>query len=187
MMLTSVMLSQCCSWVIFRCAAAIHMPSLSLWRCNLRASRLSHSAGAGGGGPGGFGSALHARRRARHLPQQPPTGRVCSFPGEHRDELYHWERTQCSVGRQRPSFLLQDVDHLLAALHATGSETVPRPSWPFREVDAGVGGGVGDGMLTLRAALTSCYDIRCRPAPLCRCCCQQCCIAAVNTAVKPYT
>ena len=78
--------------------------------------------------------------------------------------------------------MLQDVDHLLAALHASGEETMPRPSWPFREVNAGNGGNAdvensnAGGTLTLRAALTSCYDIRCR---------QYCCTAAASSCAAP--
>jgi hypothetical protein len=51
------------------------------------------------------------------------------------------------------------VDQLLVALHASGDEAVPRPSWPFRDAEAG--SGTGSSTLPLRAALTSCYDIRC--------------------------
>ena len=57
---------------------------------------------------------------------------------------------------------LQDVEELLQVMDAAGDERVPQPRWPFRRADGG-GGSTASTDMTLREALTCCYDIRWGP------------------------
>jgi hypothetical protein len=56
--------------------------------------------------------------------------------------------------------LLQVVDELLQQLCATGDEAVQTPSWHYTEDPAHSTAAAADGSISLRHALSVCYDIK---------------------------
>jgi hypothetical protein len=56
--------------------------------------------------------------------------------------------------------LLQVVDELLQQLGATGDEAVQTPSWHYTEDRAHTTAAAADGSISLRHALSVCYDIK---------------------------
>jgi hypothetical protein len=83
--------------------------------------------------------------------------------GSQRHIIYTWcvprhspSLSECGL-LAKPFFALQSVDELLKQLGATGEEPVARPSWHYREQQQQQ---QNSSSMTLRHALTVCYDIK---------------------------